>query len=175
MSPEQYAELPAAILVRELRYTIHEKGFRPQEITLVTTLLDVQRYTFSDLALLFRQRWEIETNFGQLKTAMKMDVLKCQTVEGVLRELQVFALIYNMVRQVMLAAACRQGVHVGRISFVDALRWLQSASPDRALSMLVVNPLRPHRSEPRVRKRRPKQYPLMTKPRRQLKKRLEGN
>jgi hypothetical protein len=175
MSPEQYAALPAAIIVRELRYTIHEKGFRPKEITLVTTLLDAQRYSLADLASLFGQRWEIETNFGHLKTAMKMDVLKCQTVEGVLRELQVFALIYNMVRQVMLAAACRQGVDVRRISFMDALRWLQSASPGDELFQLVVNPHRPHRIEPRVRKRRPKQYPLMNKPRRQLKKRLEDN
>jgi hypothetical protein len=53
------------------------------------------------------------------------------------------------------------------------VQWLKP--PDRPLSMLVVNPLRPNCVEPRVRKRRPKQYPLMTKPRRQLKKRLEGN
>jgi len=77
---------------------------------------------------LFRQRWEIETNFGHLKTTMKMDVLKCKTVDGVLKELQVFALIYNLVRQVMLQAAGRQRVDVRRISFIDALRWLQSAS-----------------------------------------------
>jgi hypothetical protein len=174
MSQEQYAALPASITVRELRYTIHEKGFRPKEITLVTTLLDAERYTLEDLADLFFQRWEIETNFGHLKTTMKMDVLKCKTVEGVLRELQVFALIYNMVRQVMLSAASRQRVEVRRISFIDALRWLQTASPGDKLIPLVVNPLRPYRLEPRVRKRRPKQYPLMTKPRQKWKKELEG-
>ena len=104
---------------------------------------------------------------------MKMDVLKCKTVDGVLRELQVFALIYNMVRQVMLAGASRQGVDVRRISFIDALRWLQSASPGDDLPKLVVNPYRPNRLEPRVIKRRPKSYPLMTKPRKVLKKDLE--
>jgi len=174
MSEEQFAALPASIVVRELRYSIHEKGFRPKEITLVTTLLDAERYSLSTLAELFRQRWEIETNFGHLKTTMKMDVLKCKTVDGVLRELQVFALIYNMVRQVILEAAGRQQVDVRRISFIDALRWLQSASPDEEFPKLVVNPLRPNRIEPRVRKRRPKPYPLMRKPRRQLKKTLEG-
>jgi hypothetical protein len=173
MSERQYAALSASIVVRELRYTIHEKGFRPREITLVTTLLDAGRYTLRDLAKLYNQRWETETNFAHLKTTMKMDVLKCKTVEGVLRELQVFALIYNMVRQVMLAAASRQGVDVRRISFIDALRWLQSASPGDALPKLVVNPLRTNRIEPRVRKRRPKPYPLMSKPRKQLKKKLE--
>jgi hypothetical protein len=173
MSAEQFASLPAAIEVRELCYTIHQKGFRPKAITLVTTLLDPERYTFSALASQFHQRWDIETNFGHLKTMMKLDVLKCKTVDGVLRELQVFALIYNMVRQVMLVTANRQGVDVRRISFIDALRWLQTAKPGDELSQLVVNPYRPNRIEPRVRKRRPKEYPLMKKPRRQLKKELE--
>ena len=174
MSESQYAALPVSLVVRELRYTIQEKGFRPTKITLVTTLVDADRYTPSALASLFGQRWEIETNFGHLKSTMKMDVLKCKTVEGVLRELQVFALIYNMVRQVMLVAARRQEVDVRRISFIDALRWLQTAQPGDQLPKLVVNPLRPHRIEPRVRKRRPKNFPLMKKPRRQLKKELDG-
>ncbi len=174
MSKEQFALLPASIEVRELRYTIHQKGFRPDVITLVTTLLDSERYTVSDLSEQFRGRWAIETNFGHLKTTMKMDVLKCKTVEGVLRELHIFALIYNMVRQVMLEAASRQKVDACRISFIDALRWLQTASPGDELPKLVVNPCRPNRLEPRVKKRRPKSYPLMTKPRRQLKKDLGG-
>ena len=122
MSAEQFAALPVSIEVRELRYTIREKGFRAKEITLVTTLVDIERYSLADLAELFRQRWEIETNFGHLKTTMKMDVLKCKTVDGVLRELQVFALVYNMVRQVMLEAARHQHVNVRRISFIDAVR-----------------------------------------------------
>ncbi len=173
MNVEQYASLPASFVVRELRYAISKKGFRPREITLATTLLDAQRYTRDDLADLFLQRWEVETNIGHLKTTMKLDVLKCRNVQGVLRELQVFALIYNMVRQVMLSAASQQRVDVRRVSFIDALRWLQSATPGDELVPLVVNPHRPYRLEPRVRKRRPKQYPLMKKPRPQLKKELQ--
>lgn len=172
MTAKQFAALPAAITVRELCYAIHEKGFRPREITLVTTLLDPTQYPLEVLADLFQRRWQIETNFGHLKTTMKMDVLKCQTVDGVLRELHMFAIIYNLVRQVMLEAARRQQVPVERISFIDALRWLQTAETGQPLGKLVVNPHRPHRIEPRVRKRRPKSYPLMTAPRRQLKKLL---
>ena len=115
---------------------------------------------------------EIETNFGHVKTTMKMDVLKCKTVDGVLKELHVFALIYNLVRQVMVEAALRQNVPLTRISFIDALRWLKSAQPGDELSKLVVNPDRPDRYEPRVRKRRPKKYKLMKKPRWQLKQEL---
>ena len=172
MTDEQFAALPESVVVRELRYTIHEKGFRAKEITLVTTLIDAEAYSFEALADLYRQRWETETNFGHLKTTMKLDVLKCKTVDGVLKELQVFALIYNMVRQVMLLAATHQKVDVRRISVIDAMRWLQTAQPGDALPELVVNPHRPNRLEPRVKKRRPKGYPLMRKPRRELKKDL---
>jgi hypothetical protein len=136
---------------------------------LATTLLDAERYPADALAEVYHRRWTVETNFRHLKITMKMDVLKCKTVDGVLKEPAVFILIYNLVRLVMLEAARRQGVEVDRISFVDALRWLTSARPGDALGELVVNPQRPHRYEPRVRKRRPKQYPLMKKPRHQLK------
>lgn len=165
MSAEQFADLPERLVVRELRYRVNRRGFRTDLITLATTLLDAQQYRATDLADLYGQRWTIETNFGHLKTTMKMDILRCQTVEGVLKELTMFVLVYNLVRLVMLAAAERQRVSVERISFVDALRWLATARPDEPLRKLVINPHRPNRIEPRVRKRRPKQYPLMKKPR----------
>ncbi len=65
-------------------------------------------------------------------------------------------------------AARRQHANIERISFIDALRWLASAQDDELLPALVINPHRPNRYEPRVRKRRPKQYTLMTKPRQEL-------
>ncbi len=52
---------------------------------------------------------------------MKMDVLKCKRVEGVLKELTVCAMVYNLVRLVMTEAARRQEVAADRISFVDTL------------------------------------------------------
>jgi len=90
----------------------------------------------------------------------------------VLKELMVYGIVYNLVRVVMGEAARRQRVAVDRISFVDALRWLLEARPGEALPQLVVNPSRPGRFEPRVRKRRPKPFPLMKKPRRELRKGL---
>jgi len=129
MSRAQFDTLPSEITVRELRYEVHQKGFRVKKITLVTTLLDDKVYSLPELTELYRRRWEQETNFGHVKTTMKMDVLKCKTVNGVLKELHVFALIYNLVRQVMVQAALRQRVDVNQISFIDALRWLKSAEP----------------------------------------------
>jgi hypothetical protein len=101
-----------------------------------------------------------------------MDVLKSKTVEGVRKEVLVYTLAYNLVRRVMRQAADRQGVAVERISFVDALRWLRQARPGEELPELIVHPHRPGRFDPRVKKRRPKQYPRMTRPRAELKKQL---
>ena len=83
-----------------------------------------------------------------------------------------FALVYNLARVVLGAAARRQGQPIGRLSFVDAVRWLRSAKPGERLARLVVNPDRPDRFEPRVVKRRPKQYNRMTQPRAVLRRRL---
>jgi hypothetical protein len=137
-----------------------------------TPLLSADEYSVAELAALYRRRWEIETNFAHLKTTMRMDVLRSQSVPGVLKELAMFALVYNLVRLVMLAAARATGVPVERLSFVDALRWLTQAGTDPPRLAIRVNRLRPNRCEPRVRKRRPKQYTLMNAPRRQLRQQL---
>jgi Transposase DDE domain len=174
MSLEAYAQLPDSMVVRELRVAIRRYGFRTRAVTLVTTLLDAERYSARELAELFLHRWELETNLRHLKQTMKLDVLRCHTVPGVLKELTMFVLVYNLVRRVMLAAARRQAVALGRISFIDALRWLQEVRPGEDLRDLIVNPHRPGRGEPRVRKRRPKQFPVMKKPRADLRKALFG-
>ena len=103
---------------------------------------------------------------------MGMDVLRCQTVAGVLKEMTVYALVYNLVRLVMLKAAEQQGTQVSSISFVDALRWLAQACRQLTPLRLATNPHRPNRYEPRVRKRRPKNFPLMKIPRKQLRQQL---
>ncbi len=165
LSAEGFAALPATLRVRELRYAVARPGFRVRQVTLVTTLLDPQAYPAERLAEAYGLRWTIETCFGHLKTTMKMDVLRCQTVRGVMKELTIFLLVYNLVRMTMHEAGRRQGVAPDRISFVDALRWLATAKPGDELPDLIVNPVRPGRSEPRARKRRPQQYDLMRKPR----------
>jgi DDE family transposase len=164
--------LPVTLRGRELRYTIARPGYRVRTVTLVTTLLDPVRYPKEKLAEAYGLRWTIETAFGHLKTTMQMDVLRCQTVRGIEKELTMFLLVYNLVRMTMLEAARRQGVRPERISFVDALRWLATARPGDTLPPLVVNPLRPGRLEPRVRKRRPKEFPVMKKPRAVLRQEL---
>jgi hypothetical protein len=165
MSAEAWAALPDTLRVRELRYTIARPGFRVRTVTLVTTLLDPLRYPKEKLAEAYGLRWTIETCLAHLKTTMRMDVLRCQTVRGIQKELTMFLLAYNLVRMAVLEAARRQGVPPERISFVDALRWLATARSGDEMPELVVNPARPGRVEPRVRKRRAKEFPVMKKPR----------
>ena len=110
-----------ALTVRELRYQVLQRGCRTKQVTLVTTLLDADQYPAQELADLYGQRWQIETNLRHLKQTMKMDVLHCETEAGVLKELTMFALVYNLVRTVMHVASVRQEVPVDRISFADAL------------------------------------------------------
>jgi Transposase DDE domain len=172
MSAEQYAQLPERLVVRELRYLVGKRGFRTKEVTLVTTLLDAELYPLEALAELYRQRWQVEQHLRELKQTMNMDVLKCKKVDGVLKELTIYAIVYNLVRVVLQAAARLQKQPLFRLSFIDALRWLRSAGEGAKLSKIEVNPYRPNRVEPRVVKRRPKQYRRMTAPRSVLRQRL---
>ena len=143
ISAAGYAELPETLQVRELRYWTKHRGYRTRCVTLVTTLVDPKAYPHDELAALYGRRWEVETNLNHLKTTMGMNVLHCETVAGVLKELLMFALVYNLVRLVMAAAAEQQGVDVRRISFIDALRWLAQARAGDILPALQIVPHRP--------------------------------
>jgi DDE family transposase len=148
LATQTLAALPDALMLREVRYYLGTPGFRTRQITLVTTLLDAAVYPVADLAELYRLRWQVETSLAHLKTTMRMDVLHGQTVPGVLKELTVFAIVYNLVRMVMWQSATLQHVGVERIGFLDALRWLSTPSTGMPLMALIVNPARPHRVEP---------------------------
>jgi Transposase DDE domain len=172
LARETLAALPEALVLREVRDHLGRPGFRTRQMTLVTTRLDAQVYGVADLAELYRLRWQVETSLAHLKTTMQMDMLHCKTVPGVLKELTIFALVYNLVRMVMCQSAGLQHIGVERISFLDALRWLSAPSTGIPLGALRVNPIRPHRVEPRVKKRRSKRFPLMIKPRHTLRQQL---
>ena len=172
MSPEDFARLPDSVLVRELRYRVTQRGFRVREVTVVTTLLGAELYPAAEIAKLYRQRWEIETNLRHLKQTLRMDVLRTKTVPGIHKELAMMAIVYNLVRLIMLRAGKRQGIVANRISFIDAQRWLCHTRSGSTPRKLAVVPDRPNRFEPRAKKRRAKEYDLLSKPRQQLKQAL---
>lgn len=165
ITADQYKHLPDTLDLRELRYRLKGPGRRTRVVTIVTTLLDPVAYLKGRIADLYGVRWQVETHFGELKTTLKMRKLKCRTVVGVQKELAVYALVYNLVHAIMLKAAARQQVEPDRISFLDTVRWLLSASPGESTPDLTVNPRRPERHEPRVIKDLQDTYRKMTKSR----------
>jgi hypothetical protein len=174
MSEEQWASMPESLEIRELRYTIWARGQRTRVITIATTLLDPTLYPKEAVAELYGVRWQAETHFAELKTTLRMRKLKSKTEEGVLKELAIYCLVYNLVRAVMVKAAAQQGVTPDRISFIDTIRWLLTAAPGEEIPRLVVNPRRPDRHEPRVIKDLQDTYRKMTRPRRELRKALKN-
>lgn len=166
MDRADYAALPDQLSVRELRYTMPARaGFRTKRVTLVTTLLDAELYPKGELSELYQSRWQIEVNLRHVKQAMAMNVLRCKKVDGVLKELWMATLVYNVVRLSMLEAARRQGKPVDRMSFIDALDALRYRPPDAEPTDLITNPNRPGRHQPRCIKRPKDTYTYLTRPR----------
>jgi hypothetical protein len=157
-------------------------GFRTRQVLLVTTLLDPQKYPLAALGKLYRQRWEMELTLRNLKTTLQMDQLSCKSPANIERELRMHLLMHNLVRRLMLETARQRHVPLSRISFAGALaaarRYAEALLHttgkrkrdklfEEVLRVLAEDqvPDRPGRREPRAVKRRPKPYPLLTKPR----------
>jgi hypothetical protein len=186
----QDIELPQEITVREIRFTVQVPGWRPEEIVLVTTLLDPIAFPKEEIARLFANRWEIEVDLRHIKITMGMDVLRGKSPAIVRKEIWAHLLAYNLIRTMMWEASRQHHVPALRISFKGAIqRVLAWASPmahasahllpDLYRQLLAriaedIVPERPHRVEPRCRKRRPKNYPLLTVPRQVARGRLLG-
>jgi hypothetical protein len=164
MTPEQFARVPATMKVRVLRYRVQEPGFRTRHVELMTTLLDARQYPAAELAELYLARWRVEVNLRHLKQTLGMTSLHCKTVDGVSKEILMYALVYNAVCAVMGEAARRQAVPVQRLSFIDALRWLLTHGPNDPPPRIKVNPRRTGRLFARYVKRGIR-FPRLTVPR----------
>ena len=185
MDEPTYHQIPETMEVRQVRIRVGRPGFRTRVLELVTTLLDAEIYTKSNLASLFRQRWHAELDLRSIKAVLGMDMLRCKAPEMVRKEIWMTSLGYNVIRALMVAAAKAHRGDPRRVSFKGALQTLQEfavglregSTQQRAwlwtllLSSIASDAVgdRPDRVEPRARKRRPKPYPLLTKPRRQAK------
>ena len=110
-----------------------------------------------------------------------MDLLRCKSQPMVEKEIAVYFLAYNLVRWAMAKAALLADVLPRVLSFTGTKRLLSAfadqlrrtsgdeirnliATVLRCIVMLRL-PQRPDRIEPRAKKRRPKNLPLLTVPR----------
>lgn len=172
MSAEEYAGYPEFIEMREV-----EVDGR----ILVTTLLDPAFAPAPMLGALYKMRWNIEVDFRTIKATLEMDVLRCKSQPMVDKEIAVYFMAYNLVRWAMAKAALLADVLPRVLSFTGAKHLLctfadqlrrTSGNQVRTLIATVTAciatlrlPFRPDRIEPRAKKRRPKNLPLLTVPR----------
>jgi hypothetical protein len=180
-----WRHVPDTLTLRLVYVSVDVPGWRTQSVVVVTTLTDPIRYPAAEIARLYLRRWAVELFFRDIKTTLGLDVLRCQTPTMVRKEIAMHAIAYNLIRALMQQAAALYHVPIERLSFkgsVDTLRqWSDTLNGahhkpreqarlfNQLLQILAEDrvPLRPDRAEPRVRKRRPKAYPLMTQPRRE--------
>jgi hypothetical protein len=191
MDEATYAQSAGEMPVRELRFRVERRGYRADQIVLVTTLLDAAVYPKEELADLFLKRWNVELDLRSIKDVMQMDVLRCESPEMVEKEIWMHLLAYNLIRGVIAEAAQAHGEPPRQVSFKgalqtmaafqDALRRATPAERQRLFAVMlkaiaghrVGN--RPGRVEPRANKRRPKKQRYLTEPRREARKRLLAN
>jgi hypothetical protein len=185
-SPEEFAALPASMTLRLIRLEVPLKGFRTRQIFLITSLLDALAYPAEAICQLYMQRWSVELHFREIKTILRLDVLRCKTPAMIQREVLLHLIAYNLVRALMQQAALSYQLDLSRLSFkgtLDTLRHFadvlhategqprkQAALLDHMMLLIAKDqvPLRPFRNEPRAKKRRAKNYHLLTKPRHQM-------
>ncbi len=175
-----WKKIPAQLSVRVIRFQIYSPGYRPESVTLVTTLLDPLQYPAWEIAQLYVRRWKIELWFRDIKTSMGMEVLRCKSPGMLHKELEMFFIAYNLIRCLMVQAGTINDVELDRMSFkgtVDSVRQFSLAIAQsrskRKQNQLIVElleviardqvPERPDRLEPRAVKRRPKPYQLLNR------------
>jgi hypothetical protein len=184
MSEDQYAQIPEKLTLREVEFEVSGPGARTERLIVVTTLTDQEQYPRRDIAELYGLRWNAELDIRHIKQALGLDHVRCKTPAMVERELWVTLLAYNLIRKVIATAAAVHGKQPRQLGFTLTCQtilssWmLLSTGSVRegrdiwalALERIAANEVanRPGRIEPRVLKRRRHRYPLMTRPRDEL-------
>jgi hypothetical protein len=186
LDPQTYAALPGRLLIREVKVCVRIPGFRVRDYVVATSLWHHELYTPEDIAELYRARWHAELDLRSIKTTMQMEHLRCKTPDMVRRELAMYLIAYNITRATMVEAARLHDLQPREISFKGAAQTLnafrdrgllEALSIDRLATLLTAIAAhrvgdRPDRVEPRLVKRRPKQYKHLREPRQIARSRL---
>lgn len=182
MSQEEYQQQPESIEIRLVDVSVGQPGYRPDQFTVATTILDRKRFPRTWIASVYRSRWLVELDIRSIKCSLGMDVLRAKSPEMVRTELWSCLLAYNLVRLRMLQSCAAKGRDPRSVSLATtqqllATNWvlcavigvtdeLATLAQKTSVSERIGH--REGRIEPRANKRRPKLIALMTKPRDQL-------
>ena len=134
-----------------------------------------------------------ELYLRDIKITMGMDVLRCKTPDMVHKELIMYMIAYNLIRALILQSCIILQIQMDRLSFKGTLAIMRELNPPtlrliqtrklkdnlhQTVLLIIAKdivPDRPKRQEPRARKRRPKNYQLLNKPRSQFREILHRN
>jgi len=112
------------LLVRVVDYTIDDGRCDHESYRLLTTILDPDVAPAEELALVYAERWEIESAFDELKTHQRgpRTVLRSKSPELVKQEIWGHLCCHFAIRTLMWEAAVHADEDPDRVSFVAALR-----------------------------------------------------
>jgi hypothetical protein len=120
--------LPEQIVFRVVSFADGERVMH-----LGTTLLDHQQFPAEELIALYRQRWEIELLFDELKNHLgPSGPLRSRTPEGVRQEIWAFLAVHHAVRHLAHHAALDPGgqiIDTDRISYLTCVRIIRRTVP----------------------------------------------
>ena len=172
--------LPRTVQVRLIRVSFRRNGQR-KHLWRVPTLWDPQRYSRARIIKRYRQRWEIETRIGSLKTTLPMNVLQSRKVANVSSEVAATVLAHNLLWLLIHQTAQQTHKPAERLSFLGAVRTvlafslpLQTSNPTERRKVYTAmlhhiasqtNPYRPDRIEPRLVKRQTRKFGFLKVPR----------
>jgi Transposase DDE domain len=123
-SERDYRHKSNGILVRAIDYELKDVAGAEPIYRLVTTILDHQKAPAEELAVLYHQRWEIETALDELKTHLRGShiILRSKTPALVQQEFYGLMMAHYAVRSLMHEAALKAGEDPDRLSFVHSIR-----------------------------------------------------
>ena len=190
MDEATYDQIPEKLELREIRYSIVEKGKRTKVITVVTTLIDDSSYSKAEIAELYGFRWNVELDIRSIKDSLNLGHVRCKSPAMIRCEMWTTLLAYNLIRTTAAGAALLHNKQPRQISFTSTCQYVLSSwmlivcgkvdqKTLRRLWFTFAKQIsecevgnRPGRLEPRVIKRRRHHYKLMQKPRKELKREL---
>jgi hypothetical protein len=122
----RFGGIPVRVIDAEITVTT-SAGHATAGCRLITTLADPARYPAGDLAVLYHERWEIETAYLELKsTILGGRVLRARTPGGIDQEVYALLVTYQVLRT----------------AIADAARTVPGTDPDRASFAVALNAAR---------------------------------
>ena len=111
---------------RVVEYRLDDPGLAASEqrYRLLTTILDPEQAPATELAALYRERWEIEGALDELKSHQRGPriVLRSKHPDGVYQEAYGYLCTHYAIRRLMHDAALQADLDPDRLSFIRGLR-----------------------------------------------------